>query len=327
MENSTTDVGNTTTELSFLWDENHIFTGTISILLSMVSIYLLISLIIYFVRTKKQKKIFLKSSTPERRYGLLSLFICLLVTSFSLIRNVMLSSAAVFFWLETSSTNKITSNSSSENLKSDVQLICDISVGAGNLFFTLGIGFVYLFLWVRQRIFYIHPAFQSLNNKCVSFVSISLIIVWFAYDIFTSTTYFIFVRFKFNERINSCVLSTHLSIEWFIGIIISWSITSIIMQLTLLALFIYPLLRQESWRRKNNVSDSALLHRVKKAVMLTLVSLATDVLALVLTLIFDSAVTVVFYNINLFINNLAIIGCFDNWKAIVLPGKIKSDKK
>ena len=310
---------NETTNLAMLRDEDHIPSSIVSIVLSVATAYLLLAIIVYLIQIIKKKKIHSSTSTQEKKYGFLSLIVCLLVTIFSLIRN--LTSAGGFLFLESLSKLNYTSEESKQKLMADIQLSCDIGVGTGNISFTLGTGFVYLFLWLRQRIFYIHPVFCSLRNKCISVSSFVLIIVWFFYDVFTSVTYFAFVRFKFNEKVKSCVLSSEMSITWFLGIIISWATTSILMQLILLALFIYPLLRQNSWRRKNNVNDTALLNRVKKAVLLTTCSLITDIAALILTLIFDSAVTVVFYNINLFVNNIIIVGCFDQWKTIIWPFK------
>ena len=97
------------------------------------------------------------------------------------------------------------------------------------------------------------------------------------------------------------------------------------MQMILFALFIYPLLRQNSWRRENNVSDTALLNRVKKAMLPTALSIATGVITLIFQLIFDSVEIIVLYNISLFENIIIIINCFDHWKTILWPCCSKSD--
>lgn len=302
----------------------HVPYAVIDLILSIISVHFLITLIIFLVKEKRKKSSHLISFSLENRYGTLSLLTCLFVTVCSLIRNLI--SAGGFLWVETRHEMNSTSNVTDVNLDLTSQMICNVSFGIGNLSFTLGTSFVYLFLWFRQRIFYIHPAFHFLRNKCVNVASIGVILVWFVFVVLSSIFYIVYVRFTFNEIYNACLFSTHLSWQWFQGILIMWSAISTLMQLTLLGLFLYPLFRQESWRKQNNLGDSTLLKRVKKAVLLTSISLITDIVVVVMITSIKSPLNIISYNLNLFINNVVIICCFDNWKTILFPCTRRSEK-
>ena len=310
------DASNTTINSPSVKNKNHLFSWVVSVILGFMTLYLLLAIMIFLIRKKQNSSLFFTFS-QDKKYCFVSLIVCLLVTILSLIRNFI--SAGGILFLDSLIELNSTSKDFKEKLMADLQLGCNITVGSGNVTFTIGTGFVYLFLWLRQRIFYIHPLFYRLRNNCVRIVSFSIIIVWLIYDVFITATYLLLVRFKYSQLLNTCLFADKLSRTWFRPIIISWATISILMQLTLLSLFVFPLLRQNSWRRKNNVGDSALFYRVKKAMFLTLLSLITDVATLILSFNFDSVAIVAFYNINLFTNNLVVIGCFDDWKAMTWP--------
>ena len=311
---------NKTTEPRLIDNKNDLFSLVVSLILGFVTLYLLVAIIIFLIR-KKQSQTASSTFSPDKKYYFASRIVCLLGIIFSLIRYFI--SAGGFLFLKSLTEINSTSENFKEKLKPDLQLGCNIVLGTGAISFGIGIGFGYLFLWLRQRIFYIHPLFHRLRNNCVRIVSFFIIIVWLVYAVFSSAIFFFLVRFKYSQLLNTCLFADKLSNIGFLGITISWATTSILMQLTLLSLFVFPLLRQNSWRRKNNVHDSALFHCIKKAMFLTLLSLITDVVTLILSFNFKSTLIVAFYDINLFTNNLVVIGCFDDWKAMTWPLKQK----
>lgn len=303
--------------------EDHISFAIFSVIFGAISGYFFISMLIYLIKTKESKSL----SSKERKYSYLSLVACLLVSLFSLFRNA--TSGGGHLWIKLSAeTNTTVLFLEKSNIK-DFQSICDVSVGLVNFVFIIAKSFVYLFLWVTQRIVYIHPFFRTLNNKFIRIASYAVFVVGLFHVFFTTIAYYIFVRFDFDIKNIICTYLDFMSRVWFLKIILSWSVVSFVIQLTLLALFIYPLIPQELWRRKENFGKSKLFFRAKKAIILASLSLLTDSLVLIFAFTSKTSISVltILFNINLFVNNVAIVFSFDNWKKIICPCTLEIVKK
>jgi len=132
----------------------------ISSFLALVSLYLLVALIFHQLKVEKPRKQGFFQLPLEKRYRLLSLYICIFIDVASFIRHV---NSMGLLLVE---GNAVFSNASMF-LTTTAAAACNILPPIGNITLTIGSGFVYLFLWFRQRIFYVHSSLKVLNNKCV----------------------------------------------------------------------------------------------------------------------------------------------------------------
>ena len=103
------------------------------------------------------------------------------------------------------------------------------------------------------------------------------------------------------------------------------------MQIILLRLFIYPMLKQTLWQsNQNHKRSNRLMKRVKKAIFLKSICLTTDFLSILTTqfLLVKNANAMSFpFSLNLEINLLVTIACFDHGKKMLWLWNLKSGKK
>ena len=131
------------------------------------------------------------------------------------------------------------------------------------------------FLWFKQRVFYIYPRLKKLNNKIVQSISNGVMVIWFLHYVTLYFCYFIPVYFHFNVQ-GGCSI-TESSYDAYFFLIVSRTATSILMQIILLGLFIYPILKGSLWLSNQNYErNNGLMKRVKKAILLASICLADD---------------------------------------------------
>lgn len=294
-----------------IWITNLVF----HVLLTFVSLYLISALIYHEVKVEKKRDHFFDLST-EKKYAILSKGICIFISFMSLLRNL---NSVGFLWMEISAVSR---NSSFD---SSLILACRVLPKSGNVILTAGVGFVYLFLWFRQRVFYIHPSLKVLNNLTTRIMSSAVALVWLTCFLSLLIAYFIVVHYDLVLGGGCLVKST--SILSYLGIILSWGAVSLIIQIALLLLFIYPIMKKMSWTSAAATRNSVLLKRVKKAVFLTVTCMISDILSAILPPAFfkeNENDLFFFYSINLTVNHMVTIACFDHWKKLIWPWK--SDK-
>ena len=292
-----------------------------------VFLYLFIALIYHQVKVEKHKKVKFLQLTLERKYVVLSKYTCITIAVLSVIRSFnelslsMLEGSAIFFNITKQHHNT-------------VKIACNILPVIGGFAISFGNFFVYVFLWLRQSIFYVHSSLNFLYNTCLKVFSIFVLISYFLFGISLLSAYFIKVRYALNE-FGICQFRVENDDDTsYLQILIAWNIASILIQISLLGLFIYPLLKQASWQKKlsmkgnkvKSTKNTRMLRRVKKAVTLASVCLLTDILTLAaVSLAFEKNAnnTSVMYDINLAINFLVTIVCFDYWKKLLWPWNTK----
>ena len=206
------------------------------------------------------------------------------------------------------------------------KLICETIFTAAGIIFSSGNGLVYLFLWFRQRVFYVHPSLKNLNSKAVQAFSTSIMVVWILYYFCLCVSTIALVRYNFSPE-KGCFIQEN-SHYPSLYLLMSYYTVAIFMQILLLMLFIYPILKQTSFQNKqsNNKRQSRLLKRVKKAVILGLICFITDFLPFIeIQLALAKIPNFLFfsYSFNLFINHLVTIACFDHWKQLLWPWNLK----
>ena len=282
-------------------------------LVFLISLYLLLALVYHEIKAKKSHQIGFLQLRIEKRYSVLSKYTCISIGIASLVLYIGLAS----FWSVAGIAIFIGSNQTA------VETVCVVVPPIVNVAITGGNGLVYLFLWLRQRVIYVHPSLKVLNNKCVSAFSFVVLILWILFWISLLIAYFIKIRYKLNRK-SACVVAED-SFKPYNETALALTTVSILMQISLLSLFIYPILKQAWWR--DHQINPNLMRRVKKAVVFASICLVTDIATIVVYSIFTTECVVnraVWgFSSNLLINHLITIGCFDHWKKLLWPWKMR----
>ena len=285
-----------------------------------VSFYLIIILTFHLIKSNIKNNLY--NSTWEKLHITKSITLCVFVAVLAFVRSL-----TTFDFLGLNYYSSIHGNFS-ENQRTNADTICSALIPVSDMALTIGTCLVYVCLWLRQRIFYILPHLKALSNKCVKIFSTTILVVWFLYFAIVITCYFVFVRYKFSFY-HRCEPVDKDANDAFLYIMLSWVIMTVLMEISLLGLFIYPLLNRERWRKKNikkSNSTSILLMRVKKATALTLITALSDIVAFVLSFVVEDGITSAVFNLNMLVNLLAAIGCFDHWRSLVCPCKAAQSK-
>ena len=297
-----------------IWKINLIF----SAVLAFLSIYVLAAFLFYIAKKRKQKENFFQLSL-EKKYRFLSLCLSCFIGFFAVVRHL---NSIALLWFE---KQALQSSLDQEDLLV-AERRCEILPRIGVSFLTSGLTFVYLFLWFRQRIFYIHPSLSVLNSKVVSGLSSFSFALWLGYFIATTLSYFFIVRYHF-EPFGGCLIVKETG-QQYADIITSWAVFSVFMQMMLLGLFIYPIVKRGLWKDHSENLNPCLFKRVQKAVLLTSACLFSDIVSAIASNTLYTADTnnvFIVYSVNLLVNHLVTIACFDYWKLILWPWCIKTD--
>ena len=267
------------------------------------------------------------NSSPEKKHAITSKLLCFLAAIFVLVRSL-----SQFGLLGVNYYFNIAQNLS-EIERNDADAICNSINKILDLTLIIESSLVYVFFWIRQRILYIYPEFKMLSNKCLRIISAGSIVVWLLYLVVVTICYLTFVHHVFSD-FDGCTPINDVADQWLTGISISWLSMTVLMNIVLLSLFIYPLIKQEIWRRSSTKSDGnsklLLVKRIKRATVLTIVAALSDVFAFVISIAIGTPIVLSVFTIDMLINLFAAIGCFDHWRSLLCPCKIFSlgfDKK
>ena len=287
-----------------------------------VSFYLFVALVYHQVKVEKPKEVKFLQLTLEQKYGVLSRYTCITTSVFSVIWY------ASGFGLNTLEGFTIFFNESTQQ-SSAAEVACYLLPLIAGIATTVGNFSINIFLWLRQNIFYVHSSLKILYNTCLKAFSYSALIFFFLFVVSLVFAYLIKVQFTLNVAGFCQVQVRNGDSNAYLQILTASTIASILIQISLLGLFIYPLLKQASWQRKlsgkktkKSKKNSCVQKRVKKAVILASVCLITDILTVVATrLAFEENKNnfSFMYDINLAINQLVTIACFDHWKKLLWP--------
>ena len=303
-----------------IWYGNVVTSGFLGVITS----YIVIALIFYEVKATKEKRHSFRQLPLEKKFAVLSKYTCIIIGIASLLKHCNGFGSMLFEY------NAVCVNNTTElDQTLDFTSICRPFAKLDIITLTVGTGLVYLFLWLKQRVFYIHPSLKVLNNNVVQRISKGIIIMWFLYYFTLCFCYFFLVHYHFNKQ--SGCLVTESSLDAYFYLILSWTATSILMQISLLGLFVYPILKRTLWQSNDNQERSNCLRkRVKKAILLASISLATDLLSILANLfLFEKNANEVSFpfSLNLEINFLVTIACFDHWKKMLWPWNFKFGKE
>ena len=302
-----------------IWYSNLVTSG----FLGVITWYIVIALIFYAEKATKEKKHSFRQLSLEKKFAVLSKRTCIIIGIVFLLRHCNGFGRMLFEY------NAVFVNNTTEfDQTLDYTSICRSFVMLDNITLTVGTGLVYLFLWLKQRVFYIHPCLKVLNNKILQSISNGIMIMWILYYFTFYFCYFFLVQYHFNKQ-GGCLV-TESSHDTYFFLIVSWTAASVLMQTILLGLFIHPMLKRSSWQSNpNHERRNRLRKRVKKAILLTSICLATNLLSILATqfLFVKNANAVSFpFSLNLEINLLVTIACFDHWKKMLWPWNLKPGK-
>ena len=292
----------------------------ISGILIVISLYLLLALLFHQLKIEQPRKEQFFNLSIEQKYGVLSKYVCIMIAVASFLRQ---SISFAGLWID----YYIAHNNLTVSQQTMIEPDCKALPTLINFALTIGTALVFLFLWFRQRIFYIHPSLKILSNKCLRIFSFGILIAWVLFYIALYPAYFILVRFHFVENVG-CILRKE-TFNFYTYLTLSWAVMSILIQISLLFLFIYPILKRSAWtnHQKSQQSSDALMKRVKKAIILASIAFATDILSILANILLsvENATKPTFdFGVNLVVNHLVTIACFDYWRQLLWPWNLNS---
>ena len=289
-----------------------LFDVVVNGILVVVSIYLLLALTFHQLKIEPSKKDRFLRLPTESRYRVMSKYTCVVIAVASLFRH---SIAFGNSWV----VQYIVKNNFTLLQEESIEVVCKAISPLGNFALTVGIGLVYLFLWFRQKVFFVHPSLKVFSHSFLRYFSFGVIIVWVLFYIALYPAYFVLVRYRY-ETNAGCLVERSSAVPL---LIIIWVAISITVQLALLFLFIYPIAKRAMWQgQSKNKQNFALIKRVKKATILTIICLVTDILSVLISEVLskENASDPTFdFGVNLVINHLVTIACFDYWKELLWP--------
>ena len=311
--NNTTKSTNTTNRIfeEKIWIADVIVVG----FLGLLSAYVICALFFYQMKVKEKRNSLSKEARLKSTTKKISISVAFVSLSYNL------------FSISALAVERFVSEGREVKIYSQLQMACQILRRLEILNIVIGTGLVYLFLWCRQRVFYINPSLTALNSNKVKIISYLVLALWVCYFVPAAVTYCVIIRYELLQPGGCQVVKKSLS--EYKDIIISWVSVSTFMQITLLGLFVNPIINRMLIRGQTpskpslqRNSSNKLLRRVKRAFVLTLMCLSSDILAAtvtVLTFRLNANNLILSYNVNMFINLLAIVGCFDNWAVLLWP--------
>ena len=172
---------------------------------------------------------------------------------------------------------------------------------------------IYSFLWMRQQFFYAEPAVQHLSRpliRALSWGSLGLLTL----ALLIGTVLFLVTRFyKMTER--GC-LNHHNTIPPVIPWIFLGTAT-VLSQLILFALFVYPLLQHKSQLDASSCSNfSSFAPLIKRVAMAAAICIISDIIALLLIVLVkdqDEIIPTLAYDISLVVNVICVMATFSDW--------------
>ena len=279
---------------------------------TLMSSYLFVALVYFFTQVEKPfEEKFLKLFY-KKKYRVLSIYTCILIAVASVIGNFTTVGGLIL------AGNGYTA--SSQLLpQSDVEILCRIFSRVVIFGYSVCSALVILYLWFRQSIFYVHSSLKIIDFKFAKLFSVSVLTFYILFYISVCIAYLVIIQYRYIA--GTCLIQES-SIDSFFTIIILWIIVTIMMQIALLGLFIYPIYKINLREGQLTGEVLRLRQKAKKAAVLALLCFVSDLLLiLVRTLLHEDNATIVAstYSVNLIINQLATLACFDHSKHLLWP--------
>ena len=290
-------------------------------ILTAFSLYLLITLLYLENENKSnmnRRNLNFWRLFKQKEYGLLFKKTCICLAFATFIRNLSTVGGQIMYGLLLYDEQFMT--------KDSVQAICNVLPLVGHMAIAVCGGSIIIALWFRQSIFYFDSTTKiMIKSKFAKpfnyFVFGFYVMFWCC----TSLAYLIIVRYT-GTKVGTCIVEDQNQSSYYALITISWMIISILMQISLLGLFIYPIyfMRKDPDLKQNEqIPSNRLRESVNKAAVLASICVATDLLTIaILTILYVKKIfeyRLFLYNINLVINQFVTVCYLHDWKKILWP--------
>ena len=197
---------------------------SVSSLLALVSVYTIIALIYHKVKVQKRRESFMEPST-ENKISYIIKILCIMIGFGCFFRNVF-----SLEYLYTPRTQKFMNVTFEFEQQQYFDGVCQVLSKAGIMCIGMTLIFVYLFLWFRQRIFYIEEMFKNLNNNITKITSCVVLALLGLGSIVLAVSYLVVVRYEFHSEVG-CIISKQIYFEYG-AMMIAMGICCVLVQVT-----------------------------------------------------------------------------------------------
>ena len=282
-------------------------------ILTVVSLYLSVALISHRIHIDGSKRQFLQFFL-ERRFDALSKCISTLIAIASLVGNTFCTARLIL--------ERITISYNAIWPQNFTKIFCGLGQKLLILGYCICCFLVILFLWIRQRIFYVDSPMGKMDSTLAKRFSIVVLIMYNLIGISVIIVFLASVQYRYIAVTGTCALKINNHLQFAVLVSI-WTLVTFLMQIALLGLFIYPICQTNSLQKqKQNKNLLKLRKKVIKAAILASICTVSDCLfGIVLYSLHDENTTTLSFpfSINLFINLSVTIACFDCWKKLIWP--------
>nr|XP_039265241.1 uncharacterized protein LOC120340908 [Styela clava] len=191
---------------------------------------------------------------------------------------------------------------------------------------------IYMFLWLRQYIVFENLRFErKITRYSVLILKWTTLFFIIGLCLVTNALLACCRRYEYNPDINHCEKVTADPIDNAFGYL--WTAGSISLHCTLVAMFVFPLIRLQSNSaevkpsKKGKVTSSSrkrLLALVRRCLIVSILCVLTDVFVMLFTEYVingqnDSELRHFIYNLNVLVNITLIVISFKEWRQMLLP--------
>ena len=286
-----------------------------------ISLYLLVALLYFHHKTTKGefKNFFLTSS--ERKHRLLCIYICISIGFLLTVRHAYSIGFLIVKGLLLFCNLLIPQN--------DLDVVCNVLSRLDMTIYFIIIILVMLCLWFKQRTFYVHSHFQKNFKEC-RLCSYTVLIIYIVSNIALLIYFMYEVQYRYVGGFCFSIIKSYI-IKYNFAFSMAFSIlgfmSSFLIPLIFLLLFICPIIKlrsQQSREVQQSDQTDCLKRKMIKAICLAAFCWVTDIVTCLLLIFVLPAFYVI--DINVIINLLAIIACFDCWKKLLWPWNTKSHR-
>ncbi|XP_039252904.2 uncharacterized protein LOC120330129 [Styela clava] len=288
-------------------------------ILLVVTIWILVSMIMYGYKAKKFER---KGGTPWLNGRNLYVFCVVSVTSI----------VVRFAWAQV--VIEVPRRSDSSEL-------CEAIIDITGISYTMCLGTVYVFLWLRQRTIYTNPKIRKLTGNCANYLSwISMILLCIVAAVLTCI---ITAPMMYRAGPHGCIIKEGVNYEVYYALV---SASLFLFQFALLGLFIYPITKnttsKSDFAAKHDSSDhpentiplfrfctpngqhlNKVEKMIRRSVISTCVAVASDVTSMLVVnyvtvpVGLPISVGVTLYDVSILINVFCMLMTFGSHRRIL----------
>lgn len=310
--NSTVEFEVTTTEMHNNFEPQWIAGEILLLIIAFVTVYVFVALMYYSWRFRNMARV--SKSVQEMRERYLH-YSCAAVILMAIARCCL---HQVIVWLPR---------------PMDVD-VCRPMMVASRIAYNLAICLTYVYLWLRQRMFYTKEELKPLRNKVIEVVDWAVLLITISSSLVLALVAFIpldgkTTEMSYNTKVcNVFEYNSKIMVQLYGGL-------SVTFQLALIALYLYPIINQWIHKRREQENPAnagagpahtfypALWSGIRRGFILTVVIIVSDattgILVWILTKRYpDHLSSIIALNdVNLIINVICLICTFRNWRKIV----------